>query len=532
MIILLILFSVISPFLLETTFLKMGLRDLQFFLLLIPSFILSYYLGLKGGLFFVIVTDTLFLWQEWFGERALVHERHETYVIFVIAILNVVITIGIGLLADKFRKIEEDLRLLTVTDPLTNLFNRRFINNKLLELPKDNKAAMLVINLDRFKYINDTLNHEVGDELLRFIAERLKGTVENGWVARDGGDEFVILITNDVESTKIIDLANQIRSSIAEPYIVKGNKLNLTASIGISIYPDDAGSFDMLLKNADLAMYHAKDLGKNQIQLYVKEMQDKYKEEMQLEQDLYGALEGNQFVLYYQPKFKIKTREIVGLEALIRWNHPRIGLISPLTFIPIAEEISLIVPIGEWVIRSVCYQLREWKSKGIQPPRTAVNISARQFNLELVDTIKGILVETHTEPNLLEIEITESILMENIEDSIHLLKQLSDLGIRIAIDDFGTGYSSLSYLKNLPIHSLKIDKSFIDDIIKDVNIVSAIISLANNLHLDVIAEGIEEETQLYYLELLNCLYGQGYLVSPPITAFEIEENYLKNGILT
>jgi len=514
-----ILVSYLIPFVIFDTFAEEGIRDMRWFFYLVPVFFFAYYFGLRGGLISSFFSNAFFLLWEW-GETlmGLVRPHWETYLIFAIALVSFSIAIGIGLLANK-------LSLLSNIDPLTNLFNRRYINDYQL---KKNRATVLFVDLDRFKFINDSLGHRIGDKILQFVSDRLKeNTGENDIVARLGGDEFVIILY-EVEMNKIKQKAGEILQSLSIPFFNEENEIYLTASIGISQCPEHSMNLSELIAKADIAMYRAKQQGKFQFQFYSEDMDAENKKRLELERDLHKAVEEQEFVIYYQPRLDLKTNVIIGMEALVRWQHPYKGLIPPVKFISITEETGLIVPIGEWVLYNACKQNQEWQEAGFSPLRVSVNISARQFQNNLVATVKRILDQTGLDPQWLELEITESMLMNNVEDSVQILHQLKNLGVYLSIDDFGTGYSSLNYLKQFPVDCLKIDKSFVNDILSEASITKGIIMLGHSLNLEVIAEGIEKQEQATALLKEDCNQGQGYLFSKPVPKQEFEDILTSN----
>lgn len=437
----------------------------------------------------------------------------EMYLDISISLVSLLIAFCIGLMASKLNK-------LSITDPLTNLFNRRYIES--YQIGKK-RSYVLFIDLDRFKFINDSLGHSFGDQILKAVSNRLKKqTDKRDIIARIGGDEFVI-ISNEANVNNIKKKAKKILKELSEPYEIEGSEIFLTASIGISNRSELNEPLNDLIVKADIAMYKAKLKGKNQYQFYMEEMNEEIMEITELEKGLHKALKRKEFILEYQPKFDLKTNKIVGMEALVRWQHPSQGLIPPTKFIPLAEETGLIVPIGTWVMYTACLQNKAWQDAGFTPLRISVNISARQFQHHLVSTVKRVLNQTGLDPRWLELEITESMLMKNVEQAVQILRELKEMGVYLSIDDFGTGFCSLSYLKRLPIDTLKIDKSFVDDILTDTSIINAIVTLAHNLKMDVIAEGIENEQQSNALLLQHCDLGQGYLFCHPLTNQQFED---------
>lgn len=432
------------------------------------------------------------------------------------------------------KKMEERMYHLAYHDLLTDLPNRRYFMNRLHEeLMKAKRSAgqlaILIIDLDQFKHVNDSWGLETGDMILTEVAKRIKNTLRStDLIARFGGDEFTVLMT-DVSLEEVETLAKQIHASFERPVEIPGKSLNLTCSIGISHFPKHALDADSLLNKADTALYYVKERSKGEYAVYHPEMLEKTLEQIILENELRKAIKLEQFDLDYQPKIDFTTNKLVGMEALVRWNHPDLGRISPEKFIPLAEETGLIVPIGEWILRKGCQQNKEWQRKGYTPLKLSVNVSVRQLTQPtIVDTIKRILKETELDPQWLELEVTESILAD-VEQAAAILKQIKNLGVHISVDDFGTGYSSFSYIKHLPIDTVKIDASFIRDLDKNEEskaIVQAVLTLANALEISVIAEGIETEEQLAILTRDGCKQGQGYLFSKPLSSDEFEE-YLK-----
>jgi diguanylate cyclase (GGDEF)-like protein len=381
--------------------------------------------------------------------------------------------------------------------------------------------AVMFLDLDRFKVINDTLGHEAGDLLLKAVAERLKECLRPGDnVFRMGGDEFLFILTDVRDIDDVRSAAQAILDHFKEPVHINSHEFMISASIGISVYPLDGEELESLVKNADVAMYDAKNRGKNSFRFYEAHMNDKAEERLHIESSLRKALENKEFMLYYQPRFNLASSKIIGMEALVRWQHPDLGLVPPLDFIPLAEESGFIVPLGEWVLRTSCMQCREWQMEEGFPLNISVNISAAQFQREeFVEMVKRILEESLLDPKYLELELTESVVMENGAMAITKLNQLKALGVKISIDDFGTGFSSLSYLKHFPIDSLKIDRSFIKDIPtapKDSAITKTIIALGRRLSLNVVAEGVETQEQFAFLLSRKCSEVQGYLISKPL----------------
>ncbi|HWO96927.1 MAG TPA: EAL domain-containing protein [Bacillus sp. (in: firmicutes)] len=426
------------------------------------------------------------------------------------------------------KKTEKTIHYMAYYDALTGLANRNMFRdhlNDVLSKPEHQLLAVLFLDLDRFKIINDTKGHTVGDLLLKKVAERLKDAVQNdGLVSRQSGDEFIILLEN-CEKNKAAEVARRILTLFSKPLKLDGEEFFMTTSIGISMYPSDGEDQETLVKHADTAMYLAKERGKNNFQFYNSCLDGLASRKMELESGLRKALEQTQLILYYQPQVELETGKIVGVEVLVRWHHPERGIIPPNEFIPLAEETGLIVPLGKWVLRKACEQNKAWQRKGFEPIPVAVNISVRQIQDDgFVDDVKQVLNEVGLQPQYLELEITESI-MQNIEKSTIILKRLKQLGLKLSIDDFGQGYSSLSYLKHLPLDSIKIDKSFVDDIMDHSNhgsIVKAIIDMGHDLKFEVVAEGIEQAEQVEFLLRNSCKIGQGYYFSKPLPAEDLE----------
>ncbi|QGU95647.1 EAL domain-containing protein [Clostridium bovifaecis] len=433
------------------------------------------------------------------------------------------------------RKNEETIYKLAYYDSLTNLPNRTLFNLKLADelkksLKYNTQLALLYMDLDNFKSINDTFGHHFGDKLLIEVTKSFECLMrDNIIISRLGGDEFMVLISDIHDITYACELSNEIIKSLYRPFIINSTSVFVTTSIGIVVYPNDGSDIETLLKNADAAMYHAKSLGKNNYQLFSTELNAKLVEKMELEKTLRFALlnrKEKEFMVYYQPQVDAKTGELVGMEALVRWTHPKRGFISPNQFIPIAEETGLINEIDEFVIKATCKQLRQWQYQGYKLVPVSVNISANQFKQQnIFNKIKAILDETEISPKWLHIEITESATISDMNLATKILNRFKALGIKVLLDDFGTGYSSLNHLKNLPINTLKIDKSFIDRIAYEESekaIAHTLIELAHILNMDVIAEGVETEAQLEVLKAQQCDKIQGYLFSKPLPPDKLE----------
>ncbi|MCG3115519.1 MAG: EAL domain-containing protein [Candidatus Manganitrophus sp. SA1] len=429
------------------------------------------------------------------------------------------------------KQAEERLNHLANFDLLTNLPNRFLFSDRLrLAISRapwhKRSVGVLLLDLDRFKVVNETLGQTMGDFLLKAVSERFSATVREGdTVARLGDDMFGLILDDLAQPADSFRVSQKILDSLSKPFQLEGQEVFVSASIGIAISPYDGAEIDLLMKHADTAMYRAKEQGGNNYQLYAPAMNQHATKRLALENNLRHALERGEFLLYYQPKVDLTTGRIVGMEALVRWKSPEAGMVSPAEFIPLAEETGLIVPMGEWILRTACAQNKAWQQKGLPLVRMGVNISVRQLQRQnLIATIAHVLNETGLDPNYLELELTESIIMKSNESTMAELRKLNLGGIEISIDDFGTGYSSLSYLKRLPIDTLKIDKSFVQDVTTDPDdaaIVAAIITMAHTLKLKVVAEAVETVEQLSFLRALKCDQMQGYLFSKPLPAEEI-----------
>ena len=428
------------------------------------------------------------------------------------------------------RKTAEDwVQFLAQHDLLTGLPNRMLFSDRLSQAiaqakRQQTQLVVLFANLDRFKNINDFLGHHVGDLLLQEVARRLLDSVrETDTVCRQGGDEFILLVQGISGPERAAQVAGKLLTALSQPYLVDGRELALTASLGIACYPGDGEDAEALVMNADAAMYHAKELGRGQYQFFSEQLSAAAHARLLLENDLRKALARSEFILNYQPKLDVASHRITGCEALIRWQHPSLGLVSPARFIPVAEETGLIVAIGDWVLEEACRVAVRLQTAGFPGLLMSVNVSALQLRqADFVERVSGILARTGLAPALLELEVTESMIMHDVAHATRILQQLNDAGVRLAIDDFGTGYSSLAYLKRFPIHVLKIDQSFVRDIMTDPDdaaIVQAIIALAHSLRLGVIAEGVETREQLEFLKAHHCDAVQGYLIAKPL-AFE------------
>ena len=430
------------------------------------------------------------------------------------------------------KQAEETIKQMAYFDALTGLPNRHLFNELLhqamAQAHRENRIlAILFLDLDRFKIINDTLGHAIGDQLLQAAAQRLKKCCrrERDTVARRGGDEFIILLPELVDVQEAVRVAQNIIESFSSVFVLPDHEVFISTCVGISIFPHDGIEPETLIKNADMAMYRAKEFGRNRYHLYTPSMDAQAFERLSLENSLRRALQRDEFFLHYQPKVDVRSGAIGSIEALVRWRHPEFGIVPPTQFIPLVEETGLISSLGEWVLRTACLQNKEWQKKGFPPMRVSVNCSPRQFQqLNLTHIVEQALGDSDLDPEWLELEVTENLMMQNEESAMLTLRHLNDLGVSITIDDFGTGYSSLSAIRKLPITTLKIDKSFISDIntnSDDAAIAKAVITMAQSLRLAVVAEGVETKEQMKLLDSLHCHFMQGYYFSRPLPAADL-----------
>jgi diguanylate cyclase (GGDEF)-like protein/PAS domain S-box-containing protein len=482
------------------------------------------------------------MWQEqlengyWRGELWSQRKNGEMYLEFL-TVSAVRDTLGqathyVGVFSDitKAKESQEKLDHLAHHDPLTQLPNRLLFHDRLQHAlqratREGEQLALLFIDLDRFKNVNDTLGHHIGDELLKQVASALQERLREGdTLARLGGDEFIVLLENIDNQYGASLVAEKLVQMFEEPFMVAGHELFVTCSVGISLFPDDAADLNMLIRNADVAMYQAKARGRNGYSFYAPSMTGEGVERLRLETFLRRSIEKDEIFLNYQPQVEIDTGRLIGVEALVRWNHPELGLIPPIRFIPLAEDTGFINQLGKWVLQESCRQMTRWQEAGLHVPKIAVNLSAKQFERgSIVNLVADILNETGLEPNRLQLEVTESVIM-NTGDAMVFINDLHSIGVALAIDDFGTGYSSLAYLKQLPVQTLKIDRSFIKDISTDANdeaIAIAIIQLGKSMNLSVIAEGVETEEQASFLLRHGCNLAQGYFYSRPLSAQDL-----------
>lgn len=434
---------------------------------------------------------------------------------------------------EQRKQAEARIRHLAHHDALTNLPNRTLLEQRLADALAEARRngrmlALMYLDLDRFKRVNDGAGHALGDQMLQAVVERLTAIVpEADIIARVGGDEFAVLLREISRVQDAVDVADRILEGLRRPLTVDHQEFHTTASMGISLYPNDAEEVDTLLRYADVAMYRAKEQGGDNYQLNTPAMNAQMVDRVALESDLRRALEHGELVVYYQPQVDITSEQIVGVEALVRWQHPERGLTLPADFIPLAEESGLIVPLGAWVLRTACAQAKAWQEAGLAPIRVAVNLSARQFQQgDLMETVRLVLQETGLDPHYLELEITESVAVRDIDFTTAMLSELKEMGVQIAIDDFGTGHSSLNYLKRLPIDDVKIDRSFVGDLDIDPNdaaIVGSVIAMTHELNLRAVAEGVETKEQLAFLRERQCDLAQGFLFARPMPADAAEQ---------
>lgn len=522
--------------------------EIVWFLHFVPIYLFAYYSGLTGGMLITLVSCLIHLGWE-FGTEQHLHQDitdNDIEMIFGSTFFKLMSCLVVGYITKLLRRnqeklesvneqlVEQSKRLESMAyhDALTGLPNRYMLNeyleNAIYQAKRtDSPMAILFMDLDRFKMVNDSMGHDVGDELLKQVAQRIQQAIrEEDIVSRQGGDEFIVLLqdTDEAESEMI---ANRIVQQFTQPFVLHNQSFFTSPSIGMSVYPKDGLDARTLIKNADQAMYKAKENGGNNHHAFRVETSCPISRQIRLEQGLHNALSNNELEVYYQPKIDLRTKRVVGVEALIRWNHPQLGMVSPMEFIPIAEESGLIIPIGKWIIKESCMQVKRWQTSGLSPSlHLSVNVSLRQFrDHELTESVAAIIKETGFDPKFLVIEITESM-MHNFEESQLITKRLKEIGVSLALDDFGTGYSSLSVLGKIPLDYVKIDRSFVKNIHIDATasaITKTIIELGQNLNFKLIAEGVEEESQAEFLLRNDCYLAQGFLYSQPIPASKLEE---------
>ena len=425
------------------------------------------------------------------------------------------------------KSLEQQLMHQATHDKLTDFPNRLLLEDRIRqsiyfsERRGSGMSAVVILDLDRFKIINDSLSHKIGDDLIKLVANRIRKRLrKTDTVARVGGDEFVLMLSQISCVENISEVIEKLFEIIRKPIYLAGQVLNITASVGISVYPQDGNDPAALIRHADTAMYHAKDAGRDQWQFFEPTMNQRVSKLLRLENDLHKAIENNELLLNYQPVINLAKSKIVGVEALVRWDHPKLGMMSPTEFIYIAEETGLIIPIGDWVLQTACDTAMKWKNSGITGVKMAVNVSARQLQQgKIIKSVKMALEKSGLPAELLVLELTESVLMERAEETVQLLDELKHLGVSLAIDDFGTGYSSLAYLKRFPIDKIKIDRAFVRDIVEDTDnqaIVTAIIAMAKSLNIRVVAEGAETREEMDFLQQHACDELQGYYFSKPL----------------
>jgi diguanylate cyclase (GGDEF)-like protein/PAS domain S-box-containing protein len=488
------------------------------------------------------VHDQLKSTGQWSGELGLQRKNGDTFPAgaSISSVLDTHGTLGNYLVVfsdiTERKEAERQIYRLAYYDPLTGLPNRTLFYSLLEQVLTEahrnrTHGALLFLDLNRFKNINDSFGHTLADVILKEVSRRLSMTLrDEDIISRLGGDEFVIALPDISRLEHAGHVAQKLLAALAEPFFVEQHEITLSASIGISIFPEDGRDTETLIKNADVAMYRAKKLGNSTHVFYSQEMNLRSLDQLKLEGNLRRAIERGEFHLHFQPQLDLASGRINGAEALLRWHHPEHHQISPAQFIPVAEETGLIIPIGEWVIDAACRQIREWLDRGLPPVRIAVNLSARQFSASLPKTVLGVIARHGIPSDSLELEITESMLMHNADSVVAMMREFGEAGILMALDDFGTGYSSLSYLKRFPIDNLKIDQSFVRGIPADQDdcaIARAIISMAKNLRLSVIAEGVETAAQLEFLREAGCDEIQGYYFSRPIPADEFAALLIK-----
>ncbi len=493
--------------------------------------------------FYQAMQDELIASGFWRGELWRRRKNGEIYLewltLSAVRDTNALATHYVGVSRDitEVKRAQEKLDHLAHHDPLTALPNRLLFHDRLQHAllraaRRAEQLAILFIDLDRFKNVNDTLGHHIGDELLQQVAAQLSARLREGdTLARLGGDEFIVLLENVDGQYGATQVAEKLVGMFEQPFLVASHELFVTCSVGVSLYPDDAQDLNMLIRNADVAMYQAKARGRNGYRFYAPSMTGEGIEKLRLETFLRRSIEKNEIFLNYQPQVEIDTGRLIGVEALVRWNHPELGLVAPARFIPLAEDSGYINQLGKWVLDEACRQMMRWQAQGLHVPKMAVNLSVKQFERgSMAGMVADILRETGLEPQRLQLEVTESVIM-NTGDALGFINDLHAIGVGLAIDDFGTGYSSLAYLKQLPVQTLKIDRSFIKDIARDANdeaIAIAIIELGKSMHLSVIAEGVETQEQAAFLLRHGCRLAQGYFYSRPVLAQDIVERWRDN----
>jgi diguanylate cyclase (GGDEF)-like protein len=521
--------------------------ELIWLIYIFPSVWLPFYFGMRGGVTAALAGIGLHATNEIYeiGINHEIYQMNDIWCMIVITLVNITVALTIGRLVDKLRleqnslqKVVSKMEYMAYHDYLTGLPNRWSfeinLKSALVEAKQTNSLlAVLFLDLDRFKLINDSLGHAIGDRLLKDVSKRIQLTLREGdCIARQGGDEFILYFSGLSSKEDVQQIVTSLHKSIQAPFKIYDREYFISSSIGISLFPTNGLEWEELIQQADIAMYTAKETGGNGFQWYNSAKQQEIHDVVKIETHLRKALQQNEFKLHYQPLVNLSNGKIFGFEALIRWHNSELGVISPVDFIPLAEEIGMIIPLGEWVLKEACSKMKTFSKICKEPIKIAVNISSKQFQDDnFIEIVQKVLSETKLPPTQLELEITESVSLENIERVILKLNSLRDMGISISIDDFGTGYSSISYLKYLPVNTLKIDKSFVQNMLtnmKDLALVESVISLAKSFGFNVIAEGVENNDQLKLLKSLDCLSAQGFWFSKPVPMKDVYRIFEEN----
>ena len=528
-----------------------GAYEFVWILYLVPPLVIAYYGGLKGAVISGAVSFALLVIYEVWESATEVSYNLQNVSVVVVTLASICITAGgVGILVDRMRNQQEQLEargrelkeamgqiaLLAYYDNLTGLPNLNFFNSRLADMftkksAEGHRFAICFMDLDRFKWINDTIGHEYGNNVLKLVATRLQGRLtKTDTLARTGGDEFTILFDQVEDKGDLVSLAKNILSELHKPFYSKNSQHIVSASLGLAVYPEDGQTPEELMTAADLALFDAKKQGKNRFVFYRPELKDLLSGKLEMENGLRNALRKQELYIEYQPLVDINTQRVTGVEALVRWHHPELGLVSPGKFIPLAEETGLIIEIGSWVLEQACLQAKHWERIGFDIS-IAVNISLGQFQQgDFSAVVEDILARTQLKPDRLELEITENVALSDPEQVIAKLTELRAIGVRVSIDDFGTGYCSLSYLRKFPINTLKIDQSFIKESSvekRSCGLVEGVIAMAKNLDLRTVAEGVEKAEQLAILKRLQCDFAQGYLFSKPVAPSECEQLFAR-----
>jgi diguanylate cyclase (GGDEF)-like protein len=521
--------------------------ELIWLIYIFPSVWLPFYFGMRGGIIAAFTGIVIHAINEVyrFSFKHEIYQMNEIWCMAVITLVNITVALTIGKLVDKLRleqdslqKVIAKMEYMAYHDYLTGLPNRWNFEIKLksaLDTAKKSNQllAVLFLDLDRFKLINDSLGHSIGDRLLKDVSKRIQANLKDeDCIARQGGDEFILFFTGFSSTDEVEEIVISLHQAIQSPFKIYDKEYFISSSIGISLFPSNGLGWEELIQQADIAMYTAKEMGGNGFQWYNSAKQQEIHDVVKIETHLRKALKQNEFKLHFQPLVNLKNGKIFGFEALLRWYNTELGFISPADFIPLTEEIGMIIPIGEWVLREACFKMKTLSKVCEEPMKVAVNISSKQFQDDnFIEIVQRVLEETSLPPSQLELEITESVSLDNIDRVIMKLHSLREMGISISIDDFGTGYSSISYLKYLPVNTLKIDKSFVQNMLtnmKDRALVESVISLAKSFGFNIIAEGVESDEQLTLLKTLECPSAQGFLFSKPVPMKEVyllfEEN--------